>query len=208
MKKIISLFMAFVMIFTLALQSSASIGEDYTGWARSRSTGNRFYFQNGIRVTGVHVIGGTRHVFDEKGVWLLGRTNAKERFSVIFENNYNVNLENGKISFEIKNNNFGIRNNDPKGQHLWDFAADRDVSLFVNKDGKWRRIPYIQEQFDDSLMVQTGDGVIIRFSIPFSDFNYDLEPGLYRVRTQASNGERDKDGKTIWTDVRGEFNLR
>ncbi|MCL1823420.1 MAG: hypothetical protein FWG44_04380 [Oscillospiraceae bacterium] len=219
MKKIISILLAFVIIFVLAIQSSADtlkningvtyrvgsngvVGDKYTGWATLKSTGELFYYKNGLRVTGVNVIDGSRCVFDNKGIYMFKRTNANEPYSVIFNNNYNVSMKDEKISFDVKVNGLN-------GKNPWDFAGNPHFTLSVYKNGRWRAIKHSFEfyhdlalgMFDESKMTIGG------FSLELSAFNFDFEPGLYRVRALVGNGDRDKDGKYIWTSVWGEFNL-
>lgn len=205
MKKIILFLMVLAISLSLAVSSSAAFitidgitYKSYTGWATSKSTGNKSYYKDGKRVTGVQLLNGVRYVFDEKGVYLLKRDNAKEKYSVIFKDNYDVSLEDGKISFEVKvNDTNGIKMND-----TW---ADPYFSLSVYKDGKWKKLSYKNTVFPAYALVALEG--LFRFSGNTSSFDYNFEPGLYRVEALVSDGKRDKDNKMIETKVYGEFNL-
>ncbi|MCL2077131.1 MAG: hypothetical protein FWH08_01840 [Oscillospiraceae bacterium] len=203
-KKFFAILMALAMIFTFTVQSAAamrtlngvtysvnsdgSLGEKYTGWATSSSSGARFYFEDGERVTGVQVIGGTRHVFDEKGVWLLGRTNAKEDFSVIVDNDYTIDLKDGRIYFDVKVNN-------AYGKSGENFTSGEHFSLFMYKDSKWVRIPYVSDYAFTEMAMYAGEDMTLSYSKRLSSFDHDFEPGIYRVLIRVGG-----------TDVRGEFN--
>ncbi|MCL2078165.1 MAG: hypothetical protein FWH08_07165 [Oscillospiraceae bacterium] len=225
MKKAFSVILVLVMIFAFTIQSAAAFttvdgttrlvnpdgtpGEKYTGWATSSSTGNKFYFNDGVRVTGVYVMDGTRHVFDSKGVWLGGRTNSKEEYSVIFENDYNVSagdMKDGSISFDVKINQ-------PNGRKPEDFGGDPNFSLFVYKDGAWRTVKQVENNLAWMYRMEASQDMLLHFSAPAAIFG-ELEPGLYRVKakvwytdgTEVDHGTYTTLG-TVETEVRGEFNL-
>ena len=175
-------------------------GKEYTGWATSKSTGNRFYYKDGIRVTGVNVINGSRCVFDDKGKWLFNRTNSKEKYSVIFDNDYNINIKDGKIMFKIKIN-------ERQSKTRFDFDANPHFSLYVYKDGQWKSVKYKDTGFD-AYAVIADENMEISFSKNLSDFNFKFKPGIYRVKVAVGNSDRNDNGELIRVDVRGEFNLK
>ncbi len=170
--------------------------EKYTGWGKSVSTGKRFYYKDGIKLSGVHLFPDNyRYVFNENGVY-LGRRSLKGTYSVIFDNNYNINTSDGEISFNVKINNM-------QGKQPRDFEGDPLFLLYVYKDGNWDEIPYIDDVVFIFDMVETNenDNIIGRFSQKLSMFNYEFKPGLYRVTADIFNGEQNKKTAT------GEFNL-
>ncbi len=73
------------------INSEGIAQEKYTGWGKSVSTGKRYYYKEGIKLSGVHLLPDNyRYVFNENGVY-LGRRSLKGTYSVIFDNNYNLN---------------------------------------------------------------------------------------------------------------------
>lgn len=146
----------------------------------------------------VHVVNGTRRVFDNKGNLLLERITSEEKYSVLFYNDYNVNIEDREILFEVKIN-------DPQDKSFEDFTADPHFSLYKYVKGEWRSIKYAGGV--DLYGISANENMIIKFSKPFSQFKYRFKSGLYRVEAEISNGDRDDNGEPIDTIVMGEFNL-
>lgn len=146
----------------------------------------------------VHVMNGTRSVFDNKGNLLLERITSEEKYSVLFYNDYNVNIKDREILFEVKIN-------DPQDKSFEDFTADPHFSLYKYVKGEWRSVKY--EGGVNSYGISANENRIIKFSKPFSQFEYKFNSGLYRVEVEISNGDRDDNGELIITTVIGEFNL-
>ncbi|MCL2077038.1 MAG: hypothetical protein FWH08_01370 [Oscillospiraceae bacterium] len=174
-------------------KTQSSVREDkYTGWA-SNSAGQRAYFKDGVRQTGVHRIDGFNCVFDQNGIF-LGRRRAGADFNTDFGEDNSVSIEDGKISFDINFKNVDREN----------IGAGTYFKLFVYMSGAWKEIPH-----DFSLYNAEGNGIsdegVMRFSMPTSSFSGELTPGLYRVRAEIiiGRGSPNLPRRT----VTGEFNL-
>jgi len=199
MKKILTVFTVVIIVVMVSIINFGAVPEGYTGWAKSPSTGNRYYYKDGARVTGVYVIKGIRYVFDNKGAY-LGKYSANKDYTINFDNNYIIKIENDTIKFTVTVNKLADRK-------TWDFNGDPYFSLYVYKDGKFKYIPYRWEFFDNYGIGMDDDGVM-HFSLPLSAFDYDFTPGLYRAKAKVGGDfERNEKGAIIWHDVRGEFFL-
>ncbi len=227
MKKILVLFAVFslaVVIFDINCEAKLktidqityktndddSLSEKYTGWAKSVSTGKRYYYKNGVRITGVGVVKDKPYIFDSDGVY-LGKYSHKYGYKVNFNDGYNIKIADGEISFTVEISD----KNDDKGLI---YTGHPYFSLYVYESGKLINIPYNIEVFDDYATPENNDNRILSFSQPLSNFDYNFSPGIYRVKVTVSIREinekgyttkQDENGNLIMYDeyIRAEFNL-
>jgi len=207
------------------INDSGELGERFTGWTRNATTDARFYYRDGVRVTGVQFLSdnGDRYVFDNDGTFMGKRTSAAE-YSIVFANNHNISLsENDAVEFSVISDNFESElltweYNEFLGEYMtWDYSWERNFSLFIRENGKWVHIPYhpVTEitTFDYNTALRKRSGETIDARQAFSMFNTDtFSYGLYRVVItlyRVNNKIVDDAGiptsQTI--EVRGEFNL-
>jgi hypothetical protein len=178
--------------------ADGSLGDKFQGWTKDPA-GKYYYYKDGVRVTGVTVMdNGERYYFDRNGAY-LNKRGPENGFNVIFENNYNVKLSEGKISFDILME-------DMKGREYWEYGDDPFFKLYVFEKDKWVTVPYYDGDFPAYALMMDEDG-IIGYAVEFFFFDFKFVPGLYRVKTELWTGEIDENGEYIMQTVRGEFNI-
>jgi len=174
-------------------RTEAKTRGDSTGWGINKATGQRVYFKDGTRLTGVQIIGGISCVFNQNGI-LLGKRAVNRDYTVNFADNANVKISDGIIKFNVSFKN-QIPNCPEEG-----FWANPHFKLFVYLDGRWKEIPYASDGFDDYILTADA-GQLMSFSKRLSEFSCEFTPGLYRVRVGIGGGSGG--GRTVI----GEFNL-
>ncbi len=196
MKKLLSLFIVCVALLSLFTADVSAVREDYTGWAVSKPSGNRYYYENGSRLTGAHSFpDGKRYVFDDKGVYLFRRSPDSE-----LEYEFDLN-EDGGVSIERDIISFKIKVNPAEGKDLYYYNGD-SFMLYAYKDGKWIFIPYKENVNinNSGHTAEMGKGYL-HYALNLSKFDYDFKPGLYRVKTKIDTSF------TTEREICFEFNL-
>ena len=212
-KKYISIFIVIISVLAGYSINCSAVNGDYTGWASNVSKTRRYYFKDGVRLTGVNVFpDGTRYVFDNDGVY-LGQRSSNEDFDIIVDNNYTVEVSNEKLDIGLK------ITSDSSSRF---YSTDEYFRLDVYKNGRWVEIPYVTHVIVDGEVIERGyaseevstiAGVEstepIHLSRWLSDFDYEFKPGLYRVRKELDCYESDKFSEFLISKhiVMTEFNM-
>lgn len=182
---------------TYKVSEDGSLTEKFTGWAKSSSSGKRYYYSEGKRLKGANILSdGDRYVFDENGEYLFKRS-LKDGLYIEFggPENSDISMAEGVISFSVRH---------PESKAV-SGGDGENFSLYAYKDEKWimvqRKGNENGEVVSKDIGVISETGYLNHYSLSLSAYDYDFEPGLYRVKVNASAPD------FAGNEVTGEFNL-
>jgi hypothetical protein len=143
----------------------------YTGWTKTAS-GKRYYYSDGVRLTGVQVMEGFAHVFDYSGEY-MGRRDMSGKFVLRFGKNQTVSSDAEKFEPVLICNDETI--------HPRDYYVSPAYELYYYDQTEWKRIG-LPVAFDD-YAVGFKDQPPFEVNLPLNKDIYDFEfvPGLYRA---------------------------
>jgi hypothetical protein len=152
----------------------------YTGWTKT-AAGKQYYYSDGVRLTGVHVMDGFACVFDYSGEY-IGRRDMNGRFVLRFGENQTVGSEAAKFEPVLICNDETIT--------PWDYYVSPVYELFYYDKTEWKRIG-LPLAFD-SYAVGFQDQPPFEVSLPLNKdiYDYQFVPGLYRAVVEITWWDR------------------
>jgi hypothetical protein len=152
----------------------------YTGWTKTAS-GKQYYYSDGVRLTGVHVMDGFACVFDYSGEY-MGKRDMSGRFVLRFGENQTVSYDSTEFDPVLICNDETIK---PR-----DYYVSPAYELYYYDQTEWKRIGF--PLAFDSYVVGFQDQPPFEVSLPLNKdiYVYQFVPGLYRAVVEITWWDR------------------
>jgi hypothetical protein len=173
--------------------------EPYTGWTKTAS-GKRYYYSDGVRLTGVQVMKGFAYVFDGDGRY-MSRRDMNGSFVIRLGVNQTVSSDAAKFKPVLICNDETAK--------PWEYTADSIFKLYYYDGKTWQPID-LPVAFDIDVMrfpEQPPFEALVgrqRLVLDKKYFDFDFRPGLYRMEFDVKHAT---DSGLDFT-VANEFSIR